>query len=771
MFMPKKKSPQPSKKKSTKRRWVSWLLITLLIMGAALTVYTAYLDRIVQQKFEGKRWSVPSRVYARALELYPERPLSVKNLRTELKLAGYHASIQGLEPGTYREYALGFIITSRAFRHWDGEEPALSVDVRLREGKIDQLYDAINKTPLSIVRLKPVEIGTIRPANQEDRILVRLDQLPPMLSIALQVIEDRKFANHHGIDLSGIARAAWANIRAGRVVQGGSTLTQQLVKNFFLGSERTLSRKLNEAIMALILEWRYEKTEILEAYINEIYLGQDGSRAIHGFGLAAHFYFNKPAQDLTIAESALLIAIVRGPTYYDPRRHPQRVTARRNRIIETLHKDGFISASEAAAALDLPLSVTPQPKRSNSLYPAFLGLVKQQLAQDYRDQDLRSEGLRIFTSLDPIVQQAAEQAVIMQLKRLQPNRAKLQAAVVVSRLGSAEISAIVGAANPRFWGFNRALDMQRPVGSLLKPAIYLTALAQPERYTLATLIDDKAINLAQPDGSTWSPANYDRISHGQVPLIKALASSYNQAAVGLGLELGLRSVTDTLHQLGIEGTIPPYPSVMLGTLERSPLAMAQMYQTLADRGYYTPLRAVREVLNAQHQPLQRYGLETEKRFAEEPVYLLNQGLREAFHHGTGKQTAAHLPDSFILAGKTGTTNKLRDSWFAGFGNEYLSVVWVGNDDNKAVGLTGASGALPIWGSLMEEIEGKLSPLPAPENIDFHTIDMSSGLLTDSGCKERIELAFIKGSKPSDYADCTQSPSGSNFIDRLKGWFK
>ncbi len=770
MSMSKKQPPRKKSKPATKRRWLTWLLLILFLSSLGLIGYTAYLDQVVQKKFEGKRWSVPSRVYARALELYRQQPLTAKNLRTELDLAGYQPTANGLDPNTYRHSAGRFIITSRAFRHWDDEEPARSISVQIKGGVVVQLSDAHDDQPLSLVRLRPVEIGIIRPAHQEDRILVQLEQLPPLLPIALQAIEDRKFARHPGVDLQGIIRAAWANLRAGRVVQGGSTLTQQLVKNFFLNSERTLSRKINEAIMALLLEWRFEKSQILEAYINEIYLGQDGNRAIHGFGLAAQFYFNKPAQNLTLAESALLVAIVRGPAYYDPRRQPQRAIERRNQVIETLHRDGVISSSEAAAALASPLAVTPKPNRGEGRYPAFMGLVKQQLAHHYRDQDLRSEGLRIFTTLDPIIQQTTERALVQQLKRLQPERAKLQAAAVVSRLGSAEVSAMVGAAEPHYWGFNRALEMRRPVGSLLKPAIYLTALAQSQRYTLATLVEDEEINLPQSDGSIWSPANYDHTSHGAVPLITALSKSYNQAAVKLGLELGLRSVADTLQQLGIDATIPPYPSVMLGTLELSPLAVAQMYQTLADRGYYTPLRAVRDVLDARDQPLQRYGLNTEKRFSSAAVYLLNEALRLALREGTGKRVGAQLPPSLSLAGKTGTTNQLRDSWFAGFGSEYLSVVWLGNDDNQVVGLSGASGALPIWAAIMGEIEGNLEPLPPPPNIIRRWVDTDSGLLADAGCKARLELAFIRGSEPQTYAPCSTHREWG-VLERLKKWFE
>ncbi len=768
--MSKKALSRKKKRNNYRRVWPKRLGWILLVIALVFLGYVIYLDGVVQGEFAGKRWSVPSRVYARALELYPQRALTVMDLRTELELAGYQRSNNGLEPGTFSQYGERFIISSRAFRHWDAEEPARSVNVQIKAKRISQLTDVDSGATLNLIRLKPVEIGIIHPAHREDRILVRLTQLPQILPVALQAIEDRKFASHPGIDLRGIARAAWANFRAGRVVQGGSTLTQQLVKNFFLDSERTLTRKFNEAIMALLLEWRFEKQDILEAYGNEIYLGQDGNRAIHGFGLAAQFYFNKPAQDLNLAESSLLVAIVRGPAYYNPRRHPQRAMDRRNQIIKLLLRDRIINQQQAKLALATPLGVTAKPNRGNSRYPAFMGMVKQQLTQYYRNDDLRSEGLLIFTTLDPIVQQQAERAVVKQLKQLQIGRKKLEAAVLVSRLGSAEVSAVVGAARPRYQGFNRAVDMRRPVGSLLKPAIYLTALEQPELYTLATLIEDESISLPQPDGTVWSPENYDHMSHGAVPLVTALVNSYNQASVNLGLDLGLQKVATSLQKLGIEGRIPPYPSVMLGALELSPLAVAQMYQTLADRGFYTPLRAVRDVLNAQHQPLQRYALDTEKRFAAESIYLLNEGLRLALREGTGKRVAQSLSSELNLAGKTGTTDDLRDSWFAGFGSEYLAVVWVGNDENQEIKLTGSSGALPIWAAMMVELEGDLEALPVPGGIIRQMIDETSGLRADSACEFSVELPFIQGSEPQNYAPCARY-QGGNVMDRLRGWFK
>jgi len=772
--MPKKHRRRAKSKPPKIHLWLKVLLWLAVPLSIALVLYVLYLDQVVQTKFEGKRWSVPSRVYARALELYPQKQLTADKLLAELKLIGYQSSAGGMAPGTYLRTGKQFVVTSRAFRHWDSVEPGRSLLLKFNDKQLLSVDDAVTAEPLTLIRLEPMLIGIIHPSHREDRVLVKLDELPPSLTVALQAIEDRKFASHHGVDFRGIARAAWANLRAGKVVQGGSTLTQQLVKNFFLNRERSLTRKINEAIMSLLLELHYEKKDILEAYANEIYLGQDGNRAIHGFGLAAQFYFNKPPQELTISESVLLVAILRGPTYYDPRRHPERALARRNQLLDIIWRDGLIDRQQAQAAQAQSLGVTLKPNLGNGRYPAFIALVKRQLQQDYRDKDLRSEGLRIFTTLDPVIQQVAEKALTTNIKRLERQPGLLEGGVVISRLGSAEVSAVVGGRNPRFKGFNRALDIQRPVGSLLKPALYLTALSQSQRYTLASLIDDAPLKLKQSDGSIWSPANYDHNSHGNVLLAEALIHSYNQAAVRLGLELGLGQVVETLHGLGIDKRIPPYPAVMLGSLELAPLEIAQMYQTLADEGFYTPLRAVRAVLDAKHKPLTRYSLDTEQRFDPEQAFLVSDTLRMALRQGTGQSVARHLPKSLTLAGKTGTTDDLRDSWFAGFGSDYLGVVWLGNDDNAVTGLTGASGALPVWADIMRQINVGEAARPQPTDVEYISIDSETGLRAGSNCKQYYDLAFITGTAPAKYAPCAGGGvkrSMASFLDQFKGLFR
>lgn len=365
----------------------------------------------------------------------------------------------------------------------------------------------------------------------------------------------------------------------------GSTLTQQLAKNFFLTPERTIRRKLTEMLMALLIEIHYTKEEILEAYINEVYLGQDGNRAIHGFGLASRYFFDKPLSYLGLADTALLTGMLKGPSFYNPRTQPQRARERRNLVLELMAREGFINREQLAAGQRAPLGMIERPPRGTSAYPAFLDLVHRQLQRDYRDEDLRSEGLQIFTTLDPQVQLAAERALATQLTRLEEKYTQpsdsLQAALLVTSTQNAEVQAVVGGRNPRSKGFNRALDARRPIGSLIKPVVYLTALQQPRRYTLATMVDDSPLVYAQNGTTDWTPENYDQQFHGKVMLRDALIHSYNVSTARLGLEVGVSRVLVNLRRLGIERTVPEYASSLLGANEFSPLEVMQVYQTLA----------------------------------------------------------------------------------------------------------------------------------------------------------------------------------------------
>jgi penicillin-binding protein 1B len=712
--------------------------------------YVLWMDREVRTQFEGKRWQVPARIFARPLELYPGAVLDAAALERELRIAGYQPG-SDRRPGGFTRKRGSFRINVRKFRYWDAEEPARRLEIVVVDGRVTRLRG--DGRPLSLVRLEPALIGRIYPAHGEDRILVRLEEVPPTFVKALLATEDRGFYRHMGVSLRSVLRALWVNIRAGQTVQGGSTITQQLAKNFYLTPERTLTRKLNEALIALLLEFRYQKSEILEAYLNEVYLGQQGRRAIHGFGLAARHYFGRRLIELETHEMALVVALVRGPSYYNPRLHGERARGRRNLILDTMAEQGAIGGPEATAAKRRPLGVLATAPPGRSAFPAFLDLVRRQLRRDYRDADLRGEGLRIFTTLHPLIQRRAEAALSAKVRQLETRSGRLkpgmlQGAVVVTRASSAEVLAVVGGRDAREAGFNRALDAVRPVGSLIKPAVYLAALEQPGRYHLATPLDDATVELKDRRGNVWSPKNYDGEFHGRVPLYEGLAKSYNLATVNLGMELGLSRVADALRRLGVERKVALFPSMLLGAVELSPLNVTQMYQTIADGGFRTPLRAIREVTDARGRPLSRYPLRVTQSVAAGPAYLLMHAMQAVMRVGTGRSAYENLPASITSAGKTGTTDDLRDSWFAGFTGDHLAVVWLGRDDNGPTNLSGATGALKVWTELMSGIStSSLSP-PTPDNVMWATFDPDKIASGRSGCDRGLRLPFIRGFEPS-----------------------
>ncbi len=487
-------------------KWLGWALKLGLVGLVLLAGFAIYLDAVVQEKFSGRRWTIPAKVYARPLELFNGLKLSREDFLRELDALGYRREPSVSGPGTVSVAASAVELNTRGFQFYEGAEPAQRVRVRFNGNYVSGLSQA-NGKELAVARLEPLLIGGLYPAHHEDRILVKLDQVPTYLIDTLVAVEDRDFWNHHGVSLKSVARAVWVNTTAGQLRQGGSTLTQQLVKNFFLSNERSLSRKINEAMMAVLLELHYDKRDILESYLNEVFLGQDGQRAIHGFGLASQYFFSQPLAELKLDQVALLVGMVKGPSYFNPRRYPDRALARRNLVLDVLAEQGVATQQEVDAAKQRPLGVTRQGSMADSSYPAFLDLVKRQLRQDYRDEDLTEEGLRIFTSFDPILQEKAETSVNETLKRLSGRKGvdQVEAAMVVTNPETGEIQALIGSRDPRFAGFNRALDAVRPIGSLIKPAVYLTALERPSKYTLTTWVQDEPFAVKGQDGQVWRP--------------------------------------------------------------------------------------------------------------------------------------------------------------------------------------------------------------------------------------------------------------------------
>jgi penicillin-binding protein 1B len=742
MAAKRRRAAARTKTKSTRspiKRAISWFVFRAgLMLIVAVLCYVAWLDIQVRSQFEGRRWQVPARIFGRATELYAGAPVGAPSVIKQLILAGYHEDAKLSRPASYRRRGAELELRTRRFQFWDGVERERRVKLRFSANRVENV--AGSGDDAGLLRLEPALIGRVHPTHGEDRILVRLDDVPQALVDALLASEDRQYFEHHGISMRGIARAAWANIRAAGTVQGGSTLTQQLAKSYFLTAERSLWRKLNDISIALILEARYSKDEILTAYLNEVYLGQDGPRAVHGFGLAAQHYFGRRVSELRVHEVALLAGIVKGPSRYNPRRHPQRALQRRNLVVEQMRILDMITDKQAVQFSAKALGVSARPGDANTRNPGFLDLVRRQLRRDYRDEDLRSDGLRIFTALDPAVQQAAQNALAKTLTRIEAKRTAgargLQGAVVVTEPQSAEVLALVSGRNAQRGGFNRALDAQRPIGSLIKPVVYVTALAQPERYNLTTLIDDAPITVPAAKGEPWRPSNYDGKSHGMVPLMEALARSYNLATVRLGMDVGVGEVRKTLARMGITRAINSFPSMLLGAAELSPFEVTGVYQTFASGGFQQPLRAIKAVTTADGAPLERYGLRVNEAIDPRANFLVLRAMREVFVTGTARAGRSAVPAGLAAAGKTGTTDELRDSWFAGFAGDRLAVVWVGRDDNRSAKLTGASGALRVWSTLFATSAPRELQTQAPPGIVFRSVDAASGLPLADGCEDQ-----------------------------------
>lgn len=669
-------------------RWRKLWLFSALVLFLLQVIYLGWLQYRISNHFAGGQWDLPSRVYARPLELYEGLKLSPEQLRYELQLVGYQAVSANPQAGEFSEQGGHWQIHRRAFAFAGSKPKSRVLQFDLSGQQLSQLKDE-NNQPLGLARLEPWLLGEFIGADREDRELLSFEQIAPRLIEILLAVEDRGFYQHHGVSPLAIVRALYVNLRAGRTVQGGSTLTQQLAKNFFLDQSRTLLRKYHEAWLALLLEAQYSKQQILTAYINEVFLLQLPGRAVHGFGLSSRLLFNRPLHELNDAQLALLVGMIKGPSYYQPLRHPERAKARREVVLKVMQQQGLISAAEFQRLNQQALGVVRQlPGRLR--HQSYLTLVSRQLRQYFDAAMLKQQGLLIMTPFDPWQQHLLDQAV--RNSALLQQQKNLQSAAVIADVATAEILAINSDRNPEYAGFNRALDAYRPIGSLFKPVI-LTALLQ-HGASLQDRYDDAPITLKQSDGKLWQPQNYDKKFHGNVSLLTALQNSYNLPWVHAGLELGLPKIAKTMRQLGLEEPSVFYPSVLLGTLELSPLQLTELYQTFANQGFSAPLSAIRDVVSQDGELLQRFPYSSTTRLDAKVADEVLVALRAVVQHGTARK----LGESFNapLHGKTGTSSDKRDSWFVGFDQRKLGVFWVGRDDNQPAGLSGSTGAMRLF---------------------------------------------------------------------------
>jgi penicillin-binding protein 1B len=764
-----------------------YVLAILLLGVIVLALYVIRLDRIVTTQFEGRRWTLPAQVYAAPQELYAGEDLSAPDLEHELQRLQYRRIAQIDQPGSYSRQGDRFQINLRAARFADEARPATVLNVDSNGAGIVAMTDSTGKD-VPIARLEPLLIGSIFPIHGEDRIVVTPAQVPPMLPAALKAAEDRNFDTHFGIDPMGVLRALWVDARARQLEQGGSTLTQQLVKNYFLDSRRTAGRKIREAIMAVLLERHFSKTDIMTAYINEIQLGQDGDRAIRGFGLASQFYFGKPLMELDVAQIATLVAVARGPSYYDPRRHPDRALKRRNLVLGLMADQKIITPSDAQAAQRRPLGVLG--RGSGGYYPAYLDLVRRTLRRDYREQDLTEAGLSVFTNLDPRTQELAEKILDRELTRLdhlhKTKGAPLEGSVVVTAPQSGDVTAVVGGREAGFDGFNRALDARRPIGSLVKPFVYLAAI-ETGRYNPATIIQDVPVSIKIPGSPDWQPGNFEHDINGPIPMVRGLAQSLNLATINLGMDIGLDTVRHSLQRFGIQEDPPRIPSLLLGTFGLTPLDVAQLYTGLANGGFKTNLRAVRAVLAADGKALKAFNLDVAPVAQPDAVFAVQMMMEQVIQRGTGVAAKSILPTGVVVAGKSGTSSDLRDSWFAGFSGNAVAVVWVGYDDDRVTGLTGSAGALGVWDRLLTAIGPTSVSNVMPDSLHPVTIDFRTGYLPSASCPADPVTVYVplNFTPPAPPPGCTvfgtsglgasTAPSGTRpaptLLDRAGKWLQ
>lgn len=724
--------------------------------------YTLALDHRVRTRVSEIEFTQPTRVYGAPQLLEAGVPMNKATLVLELQMAGYTEAAHAAQvPGTYSVDGDRFTIASRGYMDPLGGELPRRVRVSLGSGTVQSVFDLTAGKPLRKTHLDPARIATLYGSDQEERIVVKLAELPPLLVQGVQAVEDRDFKNNHGIDFSSIVRALLADLRAGKKVQGASTITQQLVRNLFLDRNKTLVRKFNEALLSILLDAHYSKGQILTAYCNEVFLGQQGNQAVHGFAAASWFYFGRPVQTLRPQEVALLVGIVQGPSYYDPRRFPDRALGRRNLALDAFRTTGLLNDAQWKTARAAPLDVTPRPQLVVNRFPAFMEVVREQIQHDFSDQQLSNGGLAVYTTLDPAAQVYAEDALDETMRGLGKRADKLEGAVVVVEPSTGNVLAMVGGRESDLHGFNRAYDARRPVGSSLKPFYYLMALSNPSRWSVASILDDSPISLKLPNGKLWTPQNDDHVSHGQVPMVEALAKSYNLASVHLGLQLGVDRVAAFLRSFGLKD-VQANPSLLLGAVDMSPFQLAQLYEFFAADGHALPLLTLRGVLDNKGHVLKQYATKPGKGEYQQAERLVRWMMQRVTEYGTAAAIGKSRLGDLNVAGKTGTSDHQRDSWFSGFTGDRLAVAWMGRDDNQPTHLWGATGALRVWINLFQKLPS--APLEATfgDDIQYAWIDPATGEGSLPECNGAQQYPFIAGYAPPVQNHC--------YLQRLENIF-
>jgi penicillin-binding protein 1B len=699
----KKTSKKIPKKKVKRERgflnaiW-SFTWKSALALFAFIFISGIYFDQKITNRLQGPTWTLPAALYARPLILKEQLPLAKSALVDELKLLNYRAVTRIENSGQFTVEGDQVVIYRRAFDFPDRSEPSSVVAVNFNNGIVTNLQTK-DQGEVAAFRLDPLLLARLNSEEIEDRVFVPFEKIPDLLVNTLILMEDRDFYHHQGVSPFAILRAFIVNFKAGRTVQGGSTLTQQLAKNLFLSQERSLWRKFQEAYIAVLIDHKYSKDSILESYLNEVYLAQNGATGVYGIGLASAFYFARPIDELRVEQIALLVAIIKGPSYYNPRRNPTRALARRDLVLRLMLEHNYINSAQYRIAINSPLNLSNVKALNNRANPAFVSLLNRELTNDVPARIRNQNGLSIFTSISPLAQKNAELAIQNGVAKIQKKgQDDLEGAMVITDREYAEIRALVSGKDVKYNGFNRALDASRPIGSLVKPAVFLTALDQG--YHLSDILSDKEIILKNSTGQRWQPKNYDRKFRGEVTLEHALVKSLNVPTVNLGMQIGLDNVIDSLHNMGVEEDLRAYPSLVLGSVSLSPFQVAQMYQPIGMHGVYKPLTMIRTIVSNDGEVLYQRSPDARQIFSETSVEQLSIALHKVTTEGTARSLVwRNTGQNF--AGKTGTTNNLNDSWFVGFDSDEVVTTWVGKDNNTSAGLTGSSGALVLFSGYMK----------------------------------------------------------------------
>ncbi|MGE0971819.1 bifunctional glycosyl transferase/transpeptidase [Klebsiella sp. WOUb02] len=795
--MPKKAKGKGSKPRR-KRTWL-WLLVKLGIVVAVLVAaYGVYLDQKIRSRIDGKVWELPAAVYGRMVNLEPDMQISKNEMVRLLNATQYRQVSAMTRPGEYTVQANSIEMIRRPFDFPDSKEGQVRARLTFDGDRLETIENMENNRQFGFFRLDPRLITMLQSANGEQRLFVKRSGFPDLLVDTLLATEDRHFYEHDGISLYSIGRAVLANLTAGRTVQGASTLTQQLVKNLFLSSERSYWRKANEAYMALIVDARYSKDRILELYMNEVYLGQSGDNEIRGFPLASLYYFGRPVEELSLDQQALLVGMVKGASIYNPWRNPKLSLERRNLVLRLLQQQNVIDQELYDMLSARPLGVQPRGGVI-SPQPAFMQMVRQELQAKLGDKVKDLSGVKIFTTFDSVAQDAAEKAAIEGIPALKKQRklADLETAMVVVDRYTGEVRAMVGGAEPQFAGYNRAMQARRSIGSLAKPATYLTALSQPNKYRLNTSIADAPVTLRLSNGQTWSPQNDDRRFSGQVMLVDALTRSMNVPTVNLGMALGLPAVIDTWVKLGApKGQLSPVPAMILGALNLTPIEVAQAFQTIASGGNRATLSALRSVIAEDGTVLYQSYPQAERAVPAQAAYMTLWTMQQVVQRGTGRQLGAKYP-GLHLAGKTGTTNNNVDTWFAGIDGSQVTITWVGRDNNQPTKLYGASGAMSIYQRYLANQTPTPLALTAPEDVVDMGVDVSGNFVCSGGvrtlpvwttapdalCRQGEQMQqqqleqqqqnnpFNQSGQQPQQQPATQQPPKQEKSDGVAGWIK